>query len=148
MLVGPPGSGKSMTAKRIPTIFPPMTYEESMEITKVYSIRGMVDSERPLIQKRPFRSVHHTASKTALVGGGIVPLPGEISLAHEGVLFLDELPEFSKNVLEVLRQPLEEKKIGIARSHGIYQFPANFMLVGAMNKETSILIQEMERMAV
>lgn len=133
LLVGPPGSGKSMTAKRIPTIFPPMTYEESMEITKVYSIRGMVDSERPLIQKRPFRSVHHTASKTALVGGGIVPLPGEISLAHEGVLFLDELPEFSKNVLEVLRQPLEERKIGIARSHGIYQFPANFMLVGAMN---------------
>lgn len=133
LLIGPPGSGKSMTAKRIPTIFPPMTQEESMEVTKVYSIMGMVDSERPLIQKRPFRSVHHTVSKTALVGGGLIPAPGEISLAHEGVLFLDELPEFSKNVLEVLRQPLEEHKIGITRVHGNYQFPANFMLVGAMN---------------
>lgn len=133
LLIGPPGSGKSMTAKRIPTIFPPMTREESMEVTKVYSILGMIDSEQPLIQKRPFRSVHHTASKTALTGGGFIPSPGEISLAHEGVLFLDELPEFSKNVLEVLRQPLEEHKIRIARAHGTYQFPANFMLVGAMN---------------
>lgn len=133
LLIGPPGSGKSMTAKRIPTIFPPMTPEESMEVTKIYSILGMVDSEQPLIQKRPFRSVHHTVSKSALIGGGMIPSPGEISLAHEGVLFLDELPEFSKNVLEVLRQPLEEHKIGIARAHGTYQFPANFMLVGAMN---------------
>lgn len=133
LLVGPPGSGKSMTAKRIPTIFPPMTHEESMEITKVYSILGLVDSERPLIQKRPFRSVHHTASRAALVGGGLHPVPGEISMAHEGVLFLDELPEFSKNVLEVLRQPLEERQVRIARAQGTYQFPANFMLVGAMN---------------
>ncbi len=108
LLIGPPGSGKSMTAKRIPSIFPPMTLEESMELTKIYSILGMLDSESPLIQRRPFRSVHHTSTKTALVGGGIVPVPGEISLAHEGVLFLDELPEFQKNVLEVLRQPLED----------------------------------------
>ena len=133
LLIGPPGSGKSMTAQRIPSIFPPMTQEESMEITKIYSILGMVDSQRPLIRKRPFRSVHHTTTKTALVGGGLIPAPGEISLAHEGVLFLDELPEFSKNVLEVLRQPLEDHRIRISRAQGNYLFPANFMLVGAMN---------------
>lgn len=133
LLIGPPGSGKSMTAKRIPTIFPPMTREESMEITKVYSILGLVDPENPLIVKRPFRSVHHTATKAALAGGGIVPVPGEISLAHGGVLFLDELPEFKKSVLEVLRQPLEDRQIWITRTHGNYLFPANFMLVAAMN---------------
>lgn len=133
LLVGPPGSGKSMTAKRIPSIFPPMTMEESMEITKIYSIMGMLDTRRPLIRKRPFRSVHHTSTKAALVGGGLVPAPGEISLAHEGVLFLDELPEFQKGVLEVLRQPLEDHQIRITRTQGTYLFPANFMLVGAMN---------------
>ncbi len=133
LLIGPPGSGKSMTAKRIPSIFPPMTLEESMELTKVYSILGMLDSESPLIQRRPFRSVHHTSTKTALVGGGIVPVPGEISLAHEGVLFLDELPEFQKNVLEVLRQPLEDHQVRITRNQGNYLFPANFILVAAMN---------------
>ena len=133
LLVGPPGSGKSMTARRIPTIFPPMTLEESMEVTKVYSILGLLDSERPLIQERPFRSVHHTSTKAALVGGGKVPVPGEISLAHEGVLFLDELPEFQKNVLEVLRQPLEDHQVRITRSQGNYLFPANFTLVAAMN---------------
>lgn len=133
LLIGPPGSGKTMTAKRIPTIFPPMTPEESMEITKIYSILGMVDPENPLVRQRPFRSVHHTATKAALVGGGAAPAPGEISLAHEGVLFLDELPEFKKNVLEVLRQPLEEHQIRLSRSQGTYQFPADFMLVGAMN---------------
>lgn len=133
LLVGPPGSGKSMTAKRIPTIFPAMTLEESMEITKIYSILGKVDEEAPLIQKRPFRSVHHTVTKTALVGGGVIPTPGEISLAHGGVLFLDELPEFQKTVLEVLRQPLEEREIWITRAQGACLFPANFMLVAAMN---------------
>lgn len=133
LLIGPPGSGKSMAAKRIPTIFPPMTMEESMEITKIYSILGMVDEKKPLISRRPFRSVHHTATKAALVGGGMVPAPGEISLAHGGVLFLDELPEFRKSVLEVLRQPLEERQVRITRTHGSYLFPANFMLVAAMN---------------
>ena len=133
LLVGPPGSGKSMTAQRIPTIFPPMTLEESMEVTKVYSILGLLDSERPLIRERPFRSVHHTSTKAALAGGGKVPVPGEISLAHEGVLFLDELPEFQKNVLEVLRQPLEDHQVRITRSQGNYLFPANFTLVAAMN---------------
>lgn len=141
LLVGPPGSGKSMMAKRIPTIFPPMTLEESMEVTKIYSILGMVDPADPLVRRRPFRSVHHTATKAALVGGGVTPSPGEISLAHEGVLFLDELPEFKKSVIEVLRQPLEEHQIRLARSQGTYQFPANFMLVGAMNKVPRSLIQ-------
>lgn len=133
LLIGPPGSGKSMTSKRIPSIFPPMTLEESMELTKVYSILGILDDKSPLIRRRPFRSVHHTATKTALVGGGIVPVPGEISLAHQGVLFLDELPEFQKNVLEVLRQPLEDHQVRITRNQGNYLFPANFMLVAAMN---------------
>ena len=133
LLVGPPGSGKSMSAKRIPTIFPSMTLEESMEITKIYSILGKVDEEAPLIEERPFRSVHHTVTKTALVGGGVIPTPGEISLAHGGVLFLDELPEFQKTVLEVLRQPLEEREIWITRAQGSCLFPANFMLVAAMN---------------
>lgn len=133
LLIGPPGSGKTMTAKRIPTIFPPMSLEESMEITKIYSILGQVDPKKPLIVSRPFRNVHHTATKAALAGGGLVPVPGEISLAHGGVLFLDELPEFKKSVLEVLRQPLEDGQIWINRTHGNYLFPANFILVAAMN---------------
>lgn len=133
LLVGPPGSGKSMAAKRIPSILPPMTMEESMEITKIYSIMGLIENEAPLIRQRPFRSVHHTATRAALIGGGLMPTPGEISLAHGGVLFLDELPEFQKSVLEVLRQPLEEHRIRISRTHGNYVFPANFMLVSAMN---------------
>lgn len=133
LLVGPPGSGKTMMAKRIPTILPPPSLEESMEITKIYSVLGMVDKEHPLIKGRPFRSVHHTVTKAALIGGGMIPVPGEISLAHGGVLFLDELAEFQKPVLEVLRQPLEERQIRITRSYGNYVFPANFILAAAMN---------------
>lgn len=133
LMVGPPGSGKSMMAKRVPTILPPPTLEESIEITKIYSVLGMVDKEHPLITGRPFRSVHHTVTKPGLIGGGVYPVPGEISLAHGGVLFLDELAEFQKSVLEVLRQPLEERLVRIARSQGNFVFPANFILICAMN---------------
>ena len=133
LFIGPPGSGKSMTARRIATILPPPSKEESMEMTKIYSVLGLLDKERPLITGRPFRSVHHTTTKAALIGGGAVPSPGEISLAHGGVLFLDELAEFPRPVLEVLRQPLEERQIRLVRSHGNYVFPANFMLIAAMN---------------
>lgn len=133
LLIGPPGSGKSMTAKCIAGILPPLEQEESLEITKIYSVVGMLEEDSPLIMERPFREVHHTVTKAALIGGGAVPKPGEISMAHGGVLFLDELPEFRKGVLEVLRQPLEEHCIQISRTYGKYCFPANFMLVGAMN---------------
>lgn len=133
LMVGPPGSGKSMIARRIPTILPPLSRGESMEITKIYSVLGLVDQEHPLKTKRPFREVHHTVSRAALIGGGMIPVPGEISLAHGGVLFLDELAEFQKPVLESLRQPLEEKRIRLSRRHGNYEFPADFMLVAAMN---------------
>jgi magnesium chelatase family protein len=133
LLIGPPGSGKTMTAGCIAGILPPMSTEESMEVTKIYSVMGMVDEKQPLIRKRPFRNVHHTATRAALIGGGMIPRPGEISLAHQGVLFLDELPEFKKGVLEVLRQPLEQHCIRITRNYGTYTFPADFMLVAAMN---------------
>lgn len=133
LLIGPPGSSKSMIASRIPSILPPLSLEESIEITKIYSVLGMLDEKHPLITTRPFRSVHHTVTKAALIGGGNYPLPGEISMAHGGVLFLDELTEFQKSVLEVLRQPLEEHRIRLSRSHGNYCFPANFMLTAAMN---------------
>ncbi len=145
LLVGPPGSGKSMTAKRIATILPPLSYEESLEITKIYSIAGLLEANHPLIQRRPFRNVHHTATKAALTGGGLIPSPGEISLAQGGVLFLDELTEFRKSVLEVLRQPLEEGKIQINRAHGSYIFPADFILVGAMNPCPCGCYPDMER---
>ena len=133
LMVGPPGSGKTMTAKCMAGILPPMNYEESMELTKLYSVMGMLDGREPLISRRPFREVHHTATRAALIGGGIVPRPGEISLAHSGILFLDELPEFKRSVLEVLRQPLEQRSIQITRTNGNYIFPADFMLVSAMN---------------
>lgn len=133
LMIGPPGAGKTMIAKRIPTILPPLTKEESMELTKLYSIVGGLNANQPLILERPFREVHHTATKSALIGGGLIPRPGEISLADKGVLFLDEIAEFQKPVLEMLRQPLEEHFIKIIRNRGVYHFPAEFLLVVAMN---------------
>lgn len=133
LLIGPPGAGKTMLASRIPTILPELTWEESIEITKIYSVVGRLSKENPLIQARPFRSPHHTISPSALAGGGRVPKPGEVTLAHKGVLFLDELPEFQRTTLEIMRQPLEEGVVHIARVHGTYHYPAHFMLVAAMN---------------
>ncbi len=133
LLIGPPGSGKSMLAKRLPTVLPPMTLEESLETTKIHSVAGKIGKEIGLITQRPFRKPHHTISDVALVGGGSYPQPGEISLAHNGVLFLDELPEYKRTVLEVMRQPLEDRNVTISRARFSIDFPAGFMLVAAMN---------------
>lgn len=133
VMVGPPGSGKTMMAKRIPSILPNISFEESIEITKIYSVSGILQNKNSLVTKRPFRAPHHTISKSAMVGGGRLPKPGEVSLSHNGVLFLDELPEFSRSVLEELRQPLEDRQVTISRVNGTMTFPANLMLVAAMN---------------
>ena len=133
ILIGPPGAGKTMLAKRLPTILPPLSLQEALETTKIYSVAGKLPENASLISKRPFRSPHHTVSDAALVGGGGVPPPGEISLAHNGVLFLDELPEFKRSVLEVMRQPMEERKVTISRAKMALDFPANFMLIASMN---------------
>ncbi|MGN8887236.1 YifB family Mg chelatase-like AAA ATPase [Blautia sp. HCP28S3_G10] len=133
LMIGPPGAGKTMVARRIPGIMPPLTFEEGLELTKIYSIAGLISPTDPLIRNRPFRSPHHTCSAQALAGGGKNPRPGEITLAHRGVLFLDEMPEFSRRSLEILRQPLEDKVIHISRVSGTYDFPADFILCAAMN---------------
>ena len=133
IMIGPPGSGKTMLAKRLPSILPNMTLEESIETTKIYSVCGLVPTKNPIINTRPFRTPHHTSSDVALVGGGTVPKPGEVSLSHNGVLFMDELPEFHRNVLEALRQPLEDGYVTVSRASSSIRFPSKFMLVCSMN---------------
>ena len=132
-MIGAPGSGKTMLARRMPTILPPLSVEEALETTKIHSVAGKLGAERGLLSQRPFRAPHHMTSQVALIGGGQSPQPGEVSLAHNGVLFLDELPEFGRSVLEVLRQPLEDKKIMVSRARYSVEYPANFTLVAAMN---------------
>lgn len=133
LMNGPPGSGKSMLAKVLKTLLPPMTLSEAISVTRIYSVAGLLPKGQPLLLERPFRTVHHTASHISIVGGGRIPRPGEVSLAHKGVLFMDELPEFPKEVLEVLRQPLEDRTISVSRAMGSHTYPASFMFVAAMN---------------
>ena len=137
ILIGPPGSGKTMLAKRLPSILPPMTLHEALETTKIHSVVGRVKDNAGLMAQRPFRSPHHTISDVALVGGGAYPQPGEISLSHNGVLFLDELPEFKRSVLEVMRQPLEDREVTISRAKFTVTYPSSFMLVASMNPSPS-----------
>ena len=132
-MIGSPGSGKTMLARRLPTVLPDMTFEEALEVTKIYSIAGLLPPKTSLITTRPFRSPHHTVSATALTGGGRIPKPGEISLGHYGVLFLDELPEFSKDALEVMRQPLEDGMVTISRVNASLTYPSRCMLIASMN---------------
>lgn len=148
LMVGPPGAGKTMMAMRIPSILPPLDMEEQMELSKIYSVSGMFTEREKLMQERPFRAPHHTITAAGLTGGGTIPKPGEISLAHKGVLFLDELPEFHKNTLETLRQPMEEKKVRLARVHGTYEYPAEFMLVAAMNPAGAVITRICRNAAV
>ena len=133
LMIGPPGTGKTMLTKRLPTILPPLTLAESLETTRVHSALGLLSPDQPLLARRPVRSPHHSASAPSLVGGGTIPKPGEVSLAHNGLLFLDEFPEFTRTVLETIRQPLEDHYVTIARAAGTLTFPANIMLVAAMN---------------
>jgi magnesium chelatase family protein len=133
ILIGPPGAGKTMLAQRLPTILPPLNLYEALETTKIHSVAGILPAEASLVATRPFRSPHHTISDVALVGGGSTPMPGEISLAHNGVLFLDELPEFKRTVLEVMRQPMEERRVTISRAKVTIDYPASFMLIASMN---------------
>lgn len=133
LMIGPPGAGKTMIARRIPTIMPPLTQDESLEISQIYSVAGLLNPEQPFLGTRPFRSPHHTMTAQALAGGGRIPRPGELTLAHRGILFLDEMPEFKKGSLEILRQPLEDREIVIARAAGTFKFPAAFLLLAAMN---------------
>jgi magnesium chelatase family protein len=133
LMIGPPGSGKTMLARRLPSILAPLTFEEALETTKIHSVAGVLDAEAGLVTQRPFRAPHHTISDAGLIGGGVIPRPGEVSLSHNGVLFLDELPEFPRNVLEVMRQPLEDRHVTIARASMSLTFPAAFMLAAAMN---------------
>ena len=132
LILGPPGAGKTMAARRLPTILPQLSFEEAIEVTKIYSVAGLLKSNK-LIHTRPFRDPHHTASATSLIGGGRIPKPGEVSLAHNGVLFLDELPEFGKNALEVLRQPMEDGFVTISRANASLSYPAKFMMIASMN---------------
>lgn len=133
LMIGTPGSGKTMMARRIPSILPDLTFEEALEITKIHSIAGLLSKDVPILLTRPFRSPHHTVTINSLIGGGNIPKPGEISLAHYGVLFLDELPEFNKNTLEVLRGPLEDREVTISRVNASLTYPCNFMFVASMN---------------
>lgn len=141
LITGIPGAGKTMIAKRIPSILPPLSMEESLEVSKIYSVSGLLERGKPLITRRPFLHPHHTISRQALAGGGRIPRPGVLSLSHRGVLFLDELPEFGRDNIEVLRQPLEDKEVQIARNYGKVTYPADIMLVAAMKKVFSIVIQ-------